>query len=87
MRLFLSGHGVGGDLVRRRAREHSARLLLQTAQLVELSVPFIVGHQFAPSVVISVGSLVELTDELLHQIYVAHGLVPVCDAKLRILFQ
>ena len=69
---LLTGGGVGRYLMRRRVGQHHARLLFETAQLVEHRVPLVVGHQFATTVIIGVGSPVELVNELPHQLVIIH---------------
>ena len=76
MFLFLTCDAVFRNLLRRRVGQGSACLLFQKAQFVEASIPFIVGHTLAKSVVIGITGLVQLADELLHSQYlvVSHNL-------------
>ena len=66
MFLLLSGNTVFRYFLRRRVGQGSPRLLFQTFQFIEARIPLVVGHAFAPSVIVSVRSLVQLPDELFH---------------------
>ena len=66
MFLLLTGDAIFRHLLRGRVGQGSASLRLQPLQLVETGIPLIVGHAFCLSVVVGVGSLVQLIDELLH---------------------
>ena len=66
MLLFLADRGVGRHTVGGRIGQHHARLALQLFQLVELRVPLLVGHEFSTTIIICVGSAVELLDECPH---------------------
>ena len=65
--LFLcAGYVIGADIYGRGIWKDSASLFFQLLKLVEGSIPFMVGHELALSIVISVGRLVEPFDESLH---------------------
>ena len=77
MCLLLPCHAVGRYFMGGRFGQHYACELLQAAQLVKLSVPLVVGHQFPTTVVISVGGFVELIGKLPHQLGVVHFLLHI----------
>ena len=65
--LLLPRDVVFRDLCRRRAFERDARLAFHFLEFVEESVPFVVGHEFALSVVVGLRSLVQLVNPLTHE--------------------
>ena len=58
----------GVDLLRGAVRQDDAGLCLQTGQLVEQRVPFVVGHDLVPAAVVGLGRLVQTPDHLLHSV-------------------
>ena len=89
MFLLLSGNAVLRDTLCGRVGQGSGGLLLQTFQFIETGIPLVVRHLLRLTVVVGVGGLVQLPNELLHSQYlvVSHKHhFTIFMAKLRKIF-